>query len=159
MVLSISYIFLCFLIGLGTFPYRGIVDIRDGIIYYPKNDMALLSQPVQEALIYAQDMIGENRRCTIVISSSGTWYYLLKTPACLRYHQPIYGAEISAQKEMVNEAESQKPEWIVMSVPPDDVNPGIPHETLLPILYDWAYKHYEPWFEKNGLTIWRRKKE
>jgi hypothetical protein len=140
---------------LNVSPVLGIENIRDSIVRYPANDIVLLSASNKTALDFAQMMI-TNRKCTIVMTSSGTWYYLLKTPACLNFHQPLYGAEVSAQEQMVVEAEIQKPDWIVMDVPPDDVT-ELPHKILLPILYDWAYKHYEPWFEKNGLVVWKRK--
>jgi hypothetical protein len=122
---------------------------------YSIPDTVLLSDGARQA-VGALRPLFVGQKCTLVLESSAAWYYLLRTPGCSRFLQPIYGSAPEAQAEMISDLERELPRYIIHDIPPDDIDRKLPHNQRVPLLYAYVGKHYAPFTEVGGVSVWRR---
>lgn len=122
---------------------------------YSIPDTALLSPGTRQAVDALRPLFA-GQKCTVVLESSAAWHYLLRIPGCSRFLQPIYGSAPEAQEEMISDLERELPRYIIHDTPPDDIDRGLPHSQHVPLLYAYVGKHYAPFTEAGGVSVWRR---
>jgi hypothetical protein len=122
---------------------------------YSAPDTSLLPEITRQSVASLRPLFAD-QRCTLVLESSAAWYYLLRTPGCSRFLQPIYGSAPEAQAEMISDLERELPRYIIHDTPPDDMDRTMPHSQHVPLLYAYVGKHYAPFMEAGGVAVWRR---